>query len=76
MADLTNLFADIPDDLPEELFRSLLSTPGLRIERIVSLDLVQDVTSESMSAAIFDRRRAMVFDRRLHRPTPSRTRSA
>jgi cupin 2 domain-containing protein len=37
MAHLTNLFADIPDDLPEELVQALLSTPGLRIERIVSL---------------------------------------
>jgi cupin 2 domain-containing protein len=36
-ADLTNLFADIPEDLPEELFQTLLSTPGLRIERIISL---------------------------------------
>jgi cupin 2 domain-containing protein len=33
----TNLFADIPADLPEELIQPLLSTPGLRIERIVSL---------------------------------------
>ena len=37
MVDLENLFADIPDELPEELIRSLLSRPGLRIERIVSL---------------------------------------
>ncbi len=37
MADLTNLFAGIPDDLPEELIQAILSTPGLRIERIVSL---------------------------------------
>jgi cupin 2 domain-containing protein len=37
MDGLTNLFADIPDDLPEELIQSLLCTPGLRIERIVSL---------------------------------------
>jgi cupin 2 domain-containing protein len=37
MTGLTNLFADIPDDLPEELIQTLLSTPGLRIERIVSL---------------------------------------
>ena len=36
MEGLTNLFADIPDDLPEELIQTLLSTPGLRIERIVS----------------------------------------
>lgn len=37
MINLENLFADIPDDLPEELIQSLLSTPGLRIERIISL---------------------------------------
>ena len=33
----TNLFADIPGDLPEELSHTLLGTPGLRIERTVSL---------------------------------------
>lgn len=37
MAGLSNLFAEIPAELPEELFQTLLSTPGLRIERIVSL---------------------------------------
>jgi cupin 2 domain-containing protein len=37
MADLTNLLADIPADLPEELIQILLSTPDVRIERIVSL---------------------------------------
>jgi cupin 2 domain-containing protein len=37
MTSLTNLFADIPTDLPEELIQPLLCTPGLRIERIVSL---------------------------------------
>ena len=37
MAGPTNLFAEIPDDLPEELFQTLLRAPGLRIERIVSL---------------------------------------
>ncbi len=37
MTDLTNLFADIPADLPEELTQAILSTPGLGIERIVSL---------------------------------------
>ena len=31
-----NLFADLPDDLPDELFSSLLSAEGVRIERIVS----------------------------------------
>jgi hypothetical protein len=37
MAALTSLFADIPNDLPEELIQTLLTTPGVRIERIVSL---------------------------------------
>jgi cupin 2 domain-containing protein len=37
MGRLTNLLADISDDLPEELVQPILSTPGLRIERIVSL---------------------------------------
>ena len=37
MAALTNMFDDIPADLPEELVQTLLGTPGLRIERIVSL---------------------------------------
>jgi cupin 2 domain-containing protein len=37
MGRLTNLFADIPDDLPEELIQPILSTLGVRIERIVSL---------------------------------------
>ena len=32
----SNLFDNIPDSLPKELFTSLLDTPGLRIERIVS----------------------------------------
>jgi cupin 2 domain-containing protein len=36
-AGLTNLFADIPADLPEEFIQRLLSTSNLRIERIVSL---------------------------------------
>lgn len=31
-----NLLADIPDDLPDELLQTLLSRPGLRVERIVS----------------------------------------
>ena len=37
MTGLTNLFAGIPVDLPRELFQTLLATPSLRIERIVSL---------------------------------------
>jgi cupin 2 domain-containing protein len=32
----TNLFADLPRDLPDELFTTLLQAPGVRIERIVS----------------------------------------
>ena len=37
MAGFTNLFADVPTDLPEELVQPLLCTPVVRIERIVSL---------------------------------------
>ena len=37
MNGLTNLHADIPAELPEELVETLLREPGLRIERIVSL---------------------------------------
>jgi cupin 2 domain-containing protein len=37
VADLTNLFAEIPARFPEELLQTLLRAPGLRIERIVSL---------------------------------------
>lgn len=37
MAGLTNLFAEIPASLPEELVETLLRTPNVRIERIVSL---------------------------------------
>jgi cupin 2 domain-containing protein len=36
MPEVSNLFEDLPDDLPEELFQTLLTTDGLRIERIVS----------------------------------------
>ena len=32
-----NLFADLPSNLAEEVFQTLLSTNNLRIERIVSL---------------------------------------
>jgi cupin 2 domain-containing protein len=32
----TNLFADLPSSLPEELFTTLLQAAGVRIERIVS----------------------------------------
>jgi cupin 2 domain-containing protein len=33
---MSNLFDDIPDDLPQELFSELLKRENLRIERIVS----------------------------------------
>lgn len=33
---LNNLFGDLPSQLPEELFSTLLSAPNLRLERIVS----------------------------------------
>jgi cupin 2 domain-containing protein len=36
MAELTNLFHELPVELPQELFQTLLSTPTFRIERIVS----------------------------------------
>jgi cupin 2 domain-containing protein len=35
-AAIANLFADIPSRIPEELAQTLLTRPGLRIERIVS----------------------------------------
>jgi len=37
MSNGTNLFADIPATLPEELAQTILSTGQVRIERIVSL---------------------------------------
>ena len=37
MTKPANLLADIPVDLPDELFATLLSTPNLLVERIVSL---------------------------------------
>jgi len=36
MSAVKNLFAGLPADMPEELFQTLLSAPGLRVERIVS----------------------------------------
>ena len=33
---MKNIFSEIPEDSPEELFTELLSLDGLRIERIVS----------------------------------------
>jgi len=35
-APRTNLYADLPRDVPEEVVTVLHTTPGLRIERIVS----------------------------------------
>jgi cupin 2 domain-containing protein len=32
----TNLLADLPLDLPEELLTTMLKAPGVRIERIIS----------------------------------------
>ncbi len=37
MTSLTNLFTDIPAELPDELFQTLIGTEAVRIERIVSL---------------------------------------
>ena len=36
MSQITNLLADIPTRLPTELVQTLLQTPHIRIERIVS----------------------------------------
>jgi cupin 2 domain-containing protein len=36
MPTLTNLLADIPSSLPDELVQTILNRPNLRIERIVS----------------------------------------
>jgi cupin 2 domain-containing protein len=36
MPSAKNLFAEVPDPWPEELFQTLLSAPGVRVERIVS----------------------------------------
>ena len=33
---MSNLFADLPDSLPEEIVEVLVTRPNLRIERIVS----------------------------------------
>jgi len=33
---MKNIFADIPENLKNELFQTLLQTPGFRVERIVS----------------------------------------
>jgi cupin 2 domain-containing protein len=34
--EMTNLFADLPSHLPDELFTTLLDTANVRIERIIS----------------------------------------
>ena len=36
MTNPPNLLDDLPADLPEELLQTLLTAPGIRIERIVS----------------------------------------
>jgi len=36
VTELTNLFVDLPEKSPEELFQTLMTVPGVRIERIVS----------------------------------------
>lgn len=33
---IKNVFAEIPEKLPEELFETIISSPGIRIERILS----------------------------------------
>ena len=37
MTALTNLLADIPADMPDEVFQTLVSTEAVRVERIISL---------------------------------------
>lgn len=34
--DVTNLFRDLPESLPEEVFQTLVESSGVRIERIIS----------------------------------------
>jgi cupin 2 domain-containing protein len=36
MARVMSLFAEVPADVPEELFETILSTPSFRVERIIS----------------------------------------
>ena len=36
MTEPTNLFTELPSNLPEELIETLVDAPGIRIERIVS----------------------------------------
>ncbi len=42
MSTLRNLFAEIPDSSPQELFATLIENPDVRIERIVSHGQVSD----------------------------------
>lgn len=37
-SNMDNLLADIPAKIPDESFQSLLTSPNLTVERIVSLD--------------------------------------
>lgn len=36
MNDVTNLFKNIPEHLPEEIFQEILKTENIKVERIVS----------------------------------------
>jgi len=36
MNDIINIFENIPDHIPEELFQKILQTENLKVERIVS----------------------------------------
>lgn len=36
MKDVTSIFRNIPDDIPEELYHEIVKTKNLRVERIVS----------------------------------------
>lgn len=33
---ISNVFSEIPDELPEELFQTIAKTPHFRVERIIS----------------------------------------
>ncbi len=34
--DINNIFSDLPDNLPEEIFETLISCESVKIERIIS----------------------------------------
>ena len=36
MNDVKNIYADIPDDMPQELFHDILTTDSFKVQRIVS----------------------------------------